>query len=246
MPEVLNLIADDERRAVCETQVAGDIWRTIELTQKLACIGSVVGEPGVGKTTAARAYARRHTRARYCVMDPVHDTMAAMLALICDAVTTWGAAAAHSIALEKAVCDTIGRGLVNVLLVDEAQHLNARNLDVLRGIHDKTGVPLVLLGNATLGSRFNTARTAAFAQLSSRIGSKLYIKASPEADLHAFARHAGAHEPKAIAFLEKWAEGTSGLRQAGMLLRLGRDLAGDGDIKLTHLKQAASIIGETR
>ena len=245
MPEVLNLIGDDARPAVCETQVAGDIWRTIELTQKLGCIGSVVGEPGVGKTTAARAYAERVRRARYCVMDPVHDTMNAMLSLLCGAVCQWSPPC-RTLELYEVLCDEVCEDRVKVLLVDEAQHVNARNLDVLRGIHDKTGVPLVLLGNATLGSRFNTTRAAAFAQLSSRIGSKLYIKASPEADLHAFARHCGAHEPKAIAFVGKWAADKPGLRQAEMLLRLGRELAGDGDIKLTHLKQAASVIGETR
>ncbi|MCY4479886.1 MAG: AAA family ATPase [Rhodospirillales bacterium] len=245
MPEILNLIGDDERPVVCETQVAGDIWRTIEVAQKLGCIGSVVGEPGVGKTTAARAYAERVRRARYCVMDPVHDTMNAMLSLLCGAVCQWSPPCS-TLELYEVLCNAVCDDRVKVLLVDEAQHVNARNLDVLRGIHDKTGVPLVLLGNATLGSRFNTTRAAAFAQLSSRIGSKLYIKACPEADLHAFARHYGAHEPKAITFLGKWAADKPGLRQAEMLLRLGRELACDGDIKLTHLKQAASIIGETR
>ena len=217
----------------------------IKLTQEMRCIGSVVGEPGVGKTTAARAYAERVRRARYCVMDPVHDTMNAMLSLLCGAVCKWSPPC-RTLELYQVLCNAICDGRVNVLLVDEAQHVNARNLDVLRGIHDKTRVPLVLLGNATLGSRFNTTRAAAFAQLSSRIGSELYIDGSPEADLHAFARHYGAHEPKAIAFLGKWAADKPGLRQAEMLLRLGRDLAGDGDIKLAHLKQAASIRGETR
>lgn len=246
MLEDSNPIRDDEHSGVCETQVVGDVWRTIELTQRLGCIGSVVGEPGVGKTTAARAYAKRHIQACYCAMDPVRDTMAGMLALVCAAVTQWGAPALRNIALHKDICGAVKNSYVKVLLVDEAQHLNARNLDQLRCIHDETGLPLVLLGNASLGSRFNTARAAAFAQLTSRIGPKLHIEASTEADLHAFARHAGAHEPKAIAFLEKWAADTSGLRQAGILIRLARELAGDGDIKLVHLKQAASILGGTR
>ena len=245
MPEVLNLIGNDERPTVCETQVAGDIWRTIELTQKLGCIGSVVGEPGVGKTTAARAYAERERRARYCVMDPVHDTMNAMLSLVCNAICRWSSPC-RTLELHEVICNSVRDDRVKVLLVDEAQHVNARNLDVLRGIHDKTRVPLVLLGNASLGSRFNTARAAAFKQLTSRIGPKLHIKASTEADLHAFARHAGTQEPKAITFLEKWAAGTSGLRQAALLLRLGREIAGEGDIKFAHLKQAARIMGEAR
>ena len=245
MSEVLNLVTDDERPSVCDTQVCSDIWRLIDLTQQLRCIGSVVGEPGVGKTTAARGYAKRKRTARYCVMDPAHDTMAAMLTLICEAVVSWGAPV-RSLELHEVICNAVTDNRVKVLLVDEAQHLNARNLDQLRCIHDKTGVPLVFLGNASLGSRFNTVRAAAFDQLTSRIGPKLYIKASSEADLAALARHAGVHEPAAIAFLERWAEGTSGLRQAAILLRLSRKLAGDGDIKMPHLRQATNILGGTR
>ena len=242
MPEGLNLIENDECPAVCETQVVGDIRRLIELTQRLGCIGSVVGEPGVGKTTAARHYARRVRRARYCVMDPLHDTMAGMLTLVCRAFYSCGVPY-RTVELHEVICNAIMDDRAKVLLVDEAQHLNARNIDQLRCIHDETRVPLVFLGNGSLGSRFNTVRAAAFDQLASRIGPRLYIKASTEADLHAFARHAGVHEPRAIAFLEKWNEGKPGLRQAGMLLEVGRDLAGEGDIKLVHLKQAASIFG---
>lgn len=245
MPEAFNLIGDDERLAVCETQVVGDIRRLIELTRRLGCIGSVVGEPGVGKTTAAHEYAKRERRARCCVMNPVHDTMAGMLSLVCAAFYPCGAPV-RSIELQEVICNAIRDDRVTVLLVDEAQHLNARNLDHLRCIHDETEVPMVLLGNASLGSRFNTARSAAFDQLASRIGPQLYIKASTQADLHAFARHAGVHEPKAIAFLETWNEGKLGLRQARLLLDVGRDFAGESDIKFDHLKQAASIMGETR
>lgn len=242
MPEALNLIESDERPALCETQTVGDIRRLIEFTQRLGCIGSVVGEPGVGKTTAARDYASRVGRARYCVMDPLHDTMAGMLSLVCGAFYSCRVPF-RTVELHEVICNAIADHRVTVLLVDEAQHLNARNIDQLRCIHDETGIPLVFLGNASLGSRFNTVRAAAFDQLASRIGPKLYIKASTGADLDAFARHAGVHEPRAIAFLEKWNEGKSGLRQAGMLLDVGRDLAGDGDIRFVHLKQAASIFG---
>ena len=245
MPEAIDLVNIEEAPAFCQTQAMGDIWRLIECTQQLECIGSVIGEPGVGKTTAAQAYAEDVDGAYHCVMDPVHDTMNAMLSLVCRAVCPWGAPV-RSLELYHVICSAVRDGNMKVLLVDEAQYLNARNLDVLRGIHDKTRVPLVLLGNASLGSRYNTARAAAFAQLDSRIGPKLYIKTSTEADLRAFARHAGVHEPKAIAFLEKWSEGTAGLRQAAMLVEAGRDIAGDGDIKLAHLKQAANVLGGTR
>ena len=245
MTEVLNLITDDEHPPICETQAASDIWQLIELTKQLRCIGSVVGAPGVGKTTAALTYAEYAERVRYCAMDPVHDTMTAMLTLVCQTVVP-SIPPSRSVALHEVICSAVWDGHLEVLLVDEAQHLNARNLDQLRCIHDETDLPLVLLGNESLGSRYNTARAAAFAQLTSRIGPTLHLKASKAADLRAFARHEGAHEPEAIAFLEKWAVGTSGLRQVSMLLRMGRDMAGDGDIKLAHLTKAASMLGKAR
>ncbi len=245
MTEVLNLIADDEHPSICETQAASDVWQLIELTKQLRCIGSVVGAPGVGKTTTALAYADCARHARYCVMDPVHDTMAAMLTLVCEAIVPW-VPPIRSVALHEVICNAIRDDHVEVLLVDEAQHLNARNLDQLRCIHDETNLPMVLLGNESLGSRYNTARAAAFAQLTSRIGPTLHLKASKAADLRAFARHEGVHEPEAIAFLEKWAVGTSGLRQVSMLLRMGNDMAGDGDIRLVHLTKAASMLGKAR
>lgn len=245
MTEVLNLIADDEQASICETQAASDIWQLIELTKQLKCIGSVVGAPGVGKTTTALAYADCARKARYCVMDPVHDTMAAMLTLVCEAIVE-RAPPIRSVALHEVICNAIGNDDVEVLLVDEAQHLNARNLDQLRCIHDETSLPMILLGNESLGSRYNTARAAAFAQLTSRIGPRLNLKGSKVADLRAFARHEGVHEAEAIAFLEKWVAGTAGLRQASMLLQIGRDMVGDGDIRLDHLKKAASLLGGAR
>ncbi len=69
------------------------------------------------------------------------------------------------------------------------------------------------------------------------------LRASTVADLAVLARHAGVHEPQAIAYLEKHTGRALGLRQAVRLLRMGRKIAGeDGIIRLAHLKQAAGVL----
>ena len=102
---------------------------------------------------------------------------------------------------------------------------------------------LVFSGNETLRSRFNNTRAAGFAQFTSRIGPRIDLKQSTAADVAALALHGGAREPQAIAYLEKRTRGGAGLRQVANFLNLGRAMAGDGAIRVTHLKQAASVLG---
>lgn len=241
MPEVIRLASDEEAApAYCRTPAATDILRVIEYAIELGCIGTVVGAPGVGKTTALRAYAETRKGAVYCVMNPANSSMPSMLKLVCEAL---GAPTpGHTNGLHRVVCSALGWNGVEVLLIDEAQHLDDRNLDELRCIHDESGVAMVFAGNESLRSRFNKSQAASFAQFTSRVGPRVDLEMSTAADVAALARYAGAHDPKAIAYLERWNGGTAGLRHVATLLRLGRGIAGDGDIRLAHLKQAAELL----
>ena len=48
--------------------------------------------------------------------------------------------------LEAEIADRV-RGTHGLLIVDEAQHLDTRALEVLRGLHDQAGIGLALMGN---------------------------------------------------------------------------------------------------
>lgn len=244
MPLVLDFVPDPELPAFCRTPAAADILRVIEFAIELECLGTVVGAPGVGKTTTLRAYADGNPGAVYCVMNPAKSSMAAMLSLVCEALRVPGAG--RTDALHGLVCNTLRWGRAEVLLIDEAQHVNDRNLDVLRCIHDETGVPMVFAGNQTLRSRFNNSREASFAQFTSRIGPRAELEMATPADVAALARHAGVHQPKALAWLEDRNTETAGLREVATLLRCGRRIAGKGDIGLDHLEQAAGMLEGAR
>ena len=240
MPLVLEFVDDPALPAFCRTPAAADIMRVIEFAVELDCLGTVVGAPGVGKTTTLRTYADGNPGAVYCVMQPSRSSMAAMLSVVCEALDV--PASGRSDALHGLICNTLRWKRVDVLLVDEAQHVNDRNLDVLRCIHDETGVPMVFAGNQTLRSRFNNAREASFAQFTSRIGPRAELEMATPADVAALARHAGVHQPKALAWLEERNTEAAGLREVATLLRCGRKIAGKGEIGLDHLQQASAML----
>ncbi len=229
------------RTEFCETPAATDMLRVIGLARKVKCIGAIIGAPGVGKTTTLQHYRAANADARYCVMGATHSSMSAVLAHACKAL---GVAPARSCAeMHEIICNALRWGHVAVLLVDEAQHLTDRSLDALRCIHDESGVPIVFAGNHSLRSRFNDDAESAFAQLTSRIGARRDLKGTSAADVAALAGHAGVGETKAVTWLQKRCTGSAGLRMAARLLAAGREIAGDGDIRLAHLRDAAIVLG---
>ena len=243
MSDIEYLVNEEETPAFCRTSAADAMLNVIALAQEMQLMGAIVGAPGVGKTTTLRWYAERERDVAYCAMNPAHSSMSAMLALVCDAlcrqVTGCGNSGSGSARLYQVACNAIEWGKADVLLVDEAQHLNDRCLDVLRCLHDETGVALVFAGNESLRSRFNNTQLAAFAQFTSRLGPRVELDMPTTADVAALARHAGAHHPKAIAYLERHIVGTAGLRKVAALLKAARKIAGDRDIGQSHLRLAA-------
>lgn len=227
--------------AFCRTPAAEDMRQVIVVARKIGALGSIVAAPGTGKTTTLKHYAETEDGARYCVMDPTIRSMSAMLAVVCEtlaAVPAKGCAATLEIA-----CNAVRWGDVSVLLVDEAQHLDDRCLDALRSIYDRTGCPVVFAGNHSLRERMNDGARSAFAQLTSRIGARLELEGSTAADVEAFARHYGVGDPKAAAWLARRCQGLAGLRIASHLLNLAKEAVGVGDIKLSHLQDAALVLG---
>ena len=225
----------------CDTPTAEDIRRLIDFARTSTSLGSIVTTPGVGKTMALQRYAETEAGARYCVMDPTVRSMSAMFARVCEAVSATPAKVCAD--TFEIVCNAIRWNGVSVLLIDEAQHLDDRCLDALRSAHDRTGCPIVFAGNYSLRERVNDDGRSAFAQLTSRIGVRIERDGPKTGDVEAVARHRGIRDPKALAWLDRRCQGVSGLRLPSYLLHIARRLAGVGEIKLSHLQDAALVLG---
>ncbi len=240
MPDGFDFANDEAAQAFCPTPTSEQVMKVVDIAMLTRSLGVVVGAPGVGKSTALREAARITPGAVYCAMSAAHSSLPAVLRLVCDALGV--APRAGTDAMFDALCHRIEQGRVPVLLIDEAQFLNDRNLDVLRCLYDATAMPIVFAGNYTLRDRFNKSKAASFGQFTSRVGARADLKAATTADVEALARHLGVREPDAFGWLESWEGEGGGLRRIKTLLGLARGAAGEGDIGLDHLKQAAAML----
>lgn len=223
--------------AFCRTPAAAAMLDVLEAAIMFKCLGVIVGEPGVGKTTTLRWYADMEG-APYCTMTPAEASMSGALRRVGEAlrIGPWHRGAA---ARALAICNELRSRRPRVLLIDEAQHLEDKALDELRCIHDETGVPVVFVGNESLRARTRPGAPAAFAQLVSRVGPRCHVTGSPD-NMEALARHSGMTEPKALALIRKVCAGKGGMRVGARLLGICRDR---GEFDHATLERAALALG---
>ena len=165
-----------------------------------------------------------------------------MLVRVCKAI---GLAADRTVAgrLHGEICRFIRDSALQALLIDEAQHLEDHGLDELRCIHDQTHLPIVFAGNESLRARVTTGNASAFAQFTSRIGPRLEVKSAGAEDVAALAGRYGIADEVAVSWLAKRCCGTGGLRVVSRLMSVAKGVAGKDAVRLSHLKDAATLLG---
>lgn len=244
MDEDLENVNRGKLPGFCETPTALQIWRVVDYCRNFRDIGVVVGEPGVGKTTALARYVALNG-GYICTPSPAMSaSLSAALRMICDAMGLY--APARTSEIHRDICNRVKQYHEpdDMLIIDEAQNLNDQVIDELRCVHDATKLPMVFSGNASLRSRFNNVRVASFAQFTSRVGMRLDIERPARADVVALAKQANAGDAKAVAYLERFALTAGGLRLVAKLLGIAGGLAGpDAPVALDNLKAAAMMLG---
>ncbi|EAN8608561.1 ATPase [Salmonella enterica] len=143
-------------------------------------IGVIFGPAGMGKSMVLRQYASTSKGVILIEADPGY-TAKVLLQELCARLGVKKTGNIHELS-EECIQALTGTGWV--ILVDEAELLPYRALEVLRRIHDRSGVALVLAGMPRLLVNLKGSR-GEYAQLYSRVGMALDIeahKAESEAD----------------------------------------------------------------
>ena len=148
------------------------------------------GMPGTGKSVVARAFAQAHPEAIFIEVVP-GIRVDSLLRLIADRLGISGVRGGDE--LVWAIAREFERR-EGVLLIDEAEHLTVRGLEVLRRIHDFSRVPVILVGTYGLIKNLK-GNSGELLQLYSRIQGRWEFKEPSEED---FARLFGSHA-RAIA-----------------------------------------------
>ncbi len=133
-----------------------------------AVIVAVTGSPGVGKTIATEQFLREQQDLSHTGRPPVarvkarpRGTAKRMAEDVCLAL---GAEpeGMNTYALADQARNAIRRADLRLLIVDEADHLNADSFGVLRSIFDRTGCSVALVGLPRLLSVFKDPQHAQF------------------------------------------------------------------------------------
>ncbi|MGT3827029.1 AAA family ATPase [Enterobacter kobei] len=167
-------------------------------------IVAIIGGAGLGKTSFLMHYANKHPDTILIETDPSF-TARGMLEELCKKLDIKKRGNMHT--LTEAIVDKL-KGSDHVLLIDEAELLPYRALEVVRRIHDKAGVGVILVGLERLLTNLK-GRRGEFLQLYSRVGCCLNIgNELPVDDIHAITRQVISYSDESL--LSKFYEKSGG------------------------------------
>ena len=175
--------------AYVSTPTSGRILPVLSYAQMAADFCVVYGGAGVGKTSTAKHYRNNNPNVWLATMTTDCSTVPSVLEEIGCAFGINNEKAASSSRLRREIVGKM-RGSAGLLIIDEAQHLNALGIETVRSLYDAAdeGAGVVLAGNESVYSRITGgARAAHFAQVFSRIGKRLRLNQPVAGDALALA-----------------------------------------------------------
>lgn len=147
------------------TNMARRAMELIDFAHVECEISVLYGAAGLGKTMVMREYSKRHPNAILIEADPCYGA-GVLLEELCKRLGINKRGNIHELSEE---CVTALKGSGRLIMVDEAELLHYRALEVLRRIHDKAGVGVVLAGMPRLIINLK-GKKGEYAQLYSRVG----------------------------------------------------------------------------
>ena len=235
----------------CQTPTATGITDVLLACHHYRLLGTVIGNPGTGKSGAATSYAGSVSIgvAHVSMVKTARGVQAGLLHLLRSIGTgRWAARATREYEAQVMVEEAIKLELVELLIVDEAQHLSDDMLECLRDLYDHCGIGLVWMGNFTLSDRWagrRGARTRAFEAILGRRGPQIEIDALGDGDIDALATHYGIDDAASRDVLARAASARGGLHNVDRMLRVVGRGGGGRQLTAEALREAAMIAGVT-
>jgi hypothetical protein len=228
-----------QSNALIDTPTSRIIRQHIKSIRDYGAAGAVLGESGIGKSHVARCLFESDPSC-YLVEASEKTTTNGILKLIAECSGTYHTyhhKAAYE--LERQLMDQFKD--TDFLLVDEAQNLSAGTIRLLLSFNDAhkgPHIPVIFLANYEFlkGSK---SGESALQQVLSRIEYRmLKLGAATWKDFECIAMSHDVTGTDAYDHLKQWWEAGADLRGLMGRLRVARDCAGAGAIRLHHLMDA--------
>lgn len=236
-----------------DTPTSTQIWRALTYAKSTPTIALIYGGAGLGKTHTSKQFwienSSSHTPGPYSIKPTVYmvtahpgmSTVASALCAIAEVVGRGGDAYRN---------DTMTRQIIQVLkpgdllIVDEAQHLDIKALDQIRHFHDVVGIGVAYLGNDAIYTRINgRGRQADFlGPLASRVGMRLSVPRPGEADVTAILKAWNVHGQKENDYALSIGMSSIGLRGLTQVLRQAATISKEANLLLdSRLMRLAAV-----
>lgn len=171
------------------TAAAEEIFKTAYYASTDHKIGLVIGVPGCGKTISVQEYVRRNPNSVLIEVPPfvtqrsfLQDVCTALKIPIYDTRRNNDSSIPSTILFRQVVEKLMGTN--RTLMADEGEKLTTGCIEIIRRIHDFTGVGVLLSGTEVLLDRIQGPRRE-LKQLYSRVGMLTKIELLKEGDVKA-------------------------------------------------------------
>ena len=139
-----------EVEATIETEIGDDVMAAINRAIKTESVIIVSGPAGCGKTHMLRTFAAKHTSALLITIDELNGSVFGIEREIANQLPTKGAGD-YARPFDFVVSKLRNSG--RLLMVDNAHKLKTTGFSILFDLADKTGIPILLVGNGVIEAR---------------------------------------------------------------------------------------------
>ncbi|CCG06991.1 AAA family ATPase [Pararhodospirillum photometricum] len=201
-----------QKHEFINTSAALKIGTGLNHAQITADLVAVVGAPGVGKTATLEQFRLSSPNVWLATMSPDTSSKVPMLEELGYAMglnVTGGAAS-----MRRQIAARI-RNTGGLIIIDEAQHLDAKAIETLRIIHDTTKIGMILCGNPKLMTTISQ-----LPQVYSRLGRRVTLGKPSRPDVSALASGFGITGREEADLLYSLSQYPGGLRCVVKVIRL--------------------------
>ncbi|GHU88110.1 Mu-like prophage FluMu DNA transposition protein B [Clostridia bacterium] len=210
----------DDEHIYLPTSVSSGVYATIRSCHLKGGLAIECGDAGIGKTKAARKYARDYGSAVYVEANPCISSVTALLKELCEIFSL-------GMGRKDDMWRSVRRALSGerrVLIIDEAQHLPIKTVEMLRSLSDSNGnLGIMFIGNRLTIDNMGGRHEAAFAQITSRTKHRRTRFTTDISREDVALLYPSVADDRASSFLHQIARSRQGIRGATNLLSRATD-----------------------